>query len=72
MRVRYTDTGEPDSVATPEANAKTDANGEAAESRTGAGHERVEQPTVVLVHGFASALEVWAGVVPGARARPIA
>ena len=66
VRVRYMDTGEPDSVATPEAKAKTDANGEATESPkpAPAANASSSKPTVVLVHGFASALEAWAGVIP--------
>jgi pimeloyl-ACP methyl ester carboxylesterase len=65
VRVRYMDTGEPDTAATPEAKAKTDANGEAIESpKPAATLASGGKPTVVLVHGFASALEAWAGVVP--------
>jgi pimeloyl-ACP methyl ester carboxylesterase len=68
VRVRYIDTGEPDSETTkapaaapapaPAANAPGNEGGEAKTSSV----ER--KPTVVLVHGFASALESWAGVIP--------
>ena len=60
VRVRYTDTGEPEAeAAKPSAQAPSGAN----ETATSA--PAVERkPTVVLVHGFASALESWAGVVP--------
>jgi pimeloyl-ACP methyl ester carboxylesterase len=54
VRVRYTDTGEPES--SPAANA---ANGEPTDIRT-----QPPRPTVVLVHGFASALEAWTAVTP--------
>jgi pimeloyl-ACP methyl ester carboxylesterase len=61
VRVRYMDTGEPDTAAT-EAKPKADANGDEAPKAPAPSVER--KPTVVLVHGFASALEAWAGVVP--------
>jgi pimeloyl-ACP methyl ester carboxylesterase len=50
VRIRYTDTGEPDAKAKaePDADAKPNA----------------VKPTVVLVHGFASSIEVWATVTP--------
>ena len=65
-RVRYIDTGEPDPAAAPEAKARTDANGEATESPKPAAPaaSSTSKPTVVLVHGFASSIEAWAGVVP--------
>jgi pimeloyl-ACP methyl ester carboxylesterase len=52
VRVRYTDTGEPEANADAKANAEAGANANA-------------KPTVVLVHGFASSLDVWATVAPG-------
>jgi pimeloyl-ACP methyl ester carboxylesterase len=64
VRVRYIDTGEPDTAAAPEAKAKTDANGEAIESPKPTVAASSTKPTVVLVHGFASAIEAWGGVVP--------
>ena len=66
VRVRYMDTGEADGVASPDAKAKTDANGEPTESPkpAPAATASSSKPTVVLVHGFASALETWAGVIP--------
>ncbi|CAN5870453.1 alpha/beta hydrolase [soil metagenome] len=50
IRVRYTDTGEP--AAAPAAAEPNAAPAAAA------------KPTVVLVHGFASALDVWGAVAP--------
>lgn len=64
VRVRFTDTGEPDSESkAPSAPGATSEGGEpnASSSRLPSGEHK---PTVVLVHGFASALESWAGVVP--------
>ena len=62
VRVRYTDTGEPESEAkAPATTEGAEPNGTSVSSRP-AGGER--KPTVVLVHGFAAALESWAGVVP--------
>ena len=52
VRVRYTDTGEPEAKADASTDAKANANANAG------------RPTVVLVHGFASALEVWGAVAP--------
>lgn len=64
VRVRYIDTGEAEAAA-PEAKPKTDANGEASAEPTKAPVASGERkPTVVLIHGFASALDAWAGVVP--------
>ena len=68
VRVRYTDTGEPDADAN-KAIAQTlganGANGGANETTPSApAPTSPSKPTVVLVHGFASALESWAGVVP--------
>ena len=65
-RVRYIDTGEPDTAPAPEARAKTDANGDATESPKPAAPatSSTSKPTVVLVHGFASSIEAWAGVIP--------
>jgi pimeloyl-ACP methyl ester carboxylesterase len=51
IRVRYTDTGEP--------GAQTPASPEAT-----AAAATTAKPTVVLVHGFASALDVWTAVAP--------
>jgi pimeloyl-ACP methyl ester carboxylesterase len=73
VRVRYTDTGEPEAAtkpepsapaaeATGETNAPANANPNAKANAWIASVEH--KPTVVLVHGFASALESWAGVVP--------
>jgi len=57
IRVRYTDTGEPGAPATAApAAAAGEPNAAPAASTT--------KPTVVLVHGFASSLGVWAGVAP--------
>ncbi|HSO40500.1 MAG TPA: alpha/beta fold hydrolase [Labilithrix sp.] len=52
IRVRYTDTGEP--AASPAAAEPNAAPAAAAAAK----------PTVVLVHGFASALDVWGAVAP--------
>jgi pimeloyl-ACP methyl ester carboxylesterase len=52
IRVRYTDTGEP--AAAPAA----------AEPNAAPAAAAVAKPTVVLVHGFASALDVWGAVAP--------
>ncbi len=38
--------------------------GDAAVHNDGAAPQQEEKPTVVLIHGFASALDVWTGVVP--------
>jgi pimeloyl-ACP methyl ester carboxylesterase len=54
VRVRYTDTGEPEAKAEPGADATANATANANASK----------PTVVLVHGFASSLDVWATVAP--------
>ena len=65
VRVRYIDTGETDTPAAPEAKPKTDANGEPTESpKPATASASTTKPTVVLVHGFASAIEAWGGVVP--------
>jgi pimeloyl-ACP methyl ester carboxylesterase len=56
VRVRYTDTGEPESATA--AASKPDGNGETPNTSTS------EKPTVVLIHGFASSLETWSGVAP--------
>jgi pimeloyl-ACP methyl ester carboxylesterase len=65
VRVRYTDTGEPEPLESkapkPEADASQDGSADASldvKPRASA------KPTVVLVHGFASAIEAWAGVAP--------
>jgi pimeloyl-ACP methyl ester carboxylesterase len=64
VRVRYMDTGEPETTAA-EPKAKVEANGEQANEPKATPAASVQgKPTVVLVHGFASALEAWAGVVP--------
>jgi pimeloyl-ACP methyl ester carboxylesterase len=64
-RVRYMDTGEPETPVVFEAKAKTDANGEPTESpKPATASASTTKPTVVLVHGFASAIEAWAGVIP--------
>lgn len=55
VRVRFTDTGEPQAAPA----APAEPNDEKVTS-TATG----EKPTVVFVHGFASALETWMGVVP--------
>ena len=54
-RVRYVDTGN----AAPHNSAATTTGENAAPQQT-----LDERPTVVLIHGFASALDVWTGVVP--------
>jgi pimeloyl-ACP methyl ester carboxylesterase len=70
VRVRYTDTGEPESPiakakAKAEASAKADANGDAGAPTSASTNESENaRSTVVLVHGFASALDVWTGVAP--------
>ena len=68
VRVRYLDTGEPESAAAPDPKPRTDANGEATESSkpaaTASASTSTSKPTVVLVHGFASAIEAWGGVIP--------
>jgi pimeloyl-ACP methyl ester carboxylesterase len=56
IRVRYTDTGEPEAAPSKAGTGTGDAS-EAAKIS-------VAKPTVVLVHGFASSLDVWAGVAP--------
>jgi pimeloyl-ACP methyl ester carboxylesterase len=66
VRVRFTDTGEPESETKANANAASEG-GEASgpNAKANAWIASVERkPTVVLVHGFAAALESWAGVVP--------
>ena len=67
VRVRYIDTGEPETAA-PESKAKPDANGEASSDAPPQSPSKAPpastKPTVVLVHGFASAIEAWGGVVP--------
>ena len=59
IHVRYTDTGEPEaanaSVSKPEVGPDGEVKAPPASSA---------KPTVVLVHGFASALEAWGGVAP--------
>jgi pimeloyl-ACP methyl ester carboxylesterase len=61
VRVRYTDTGEPEAEAKAPA-AQPGANeGEPSVSKPAGGDRK---PTVILVHGFAASLESWAGVVP--------
>jgi pimeloyl-ACP methyl ester carboxylesterase len=62
VRIRYIDTGEAEGAA-PEPKAKADANGEPI-AETKAPASVASKPTVVLIHGFASALEAWGGVVP--------
>jgi pimeloyl-ACP methyl ester carboxylesterase len=60
VRVRFTDTGEPESESkAPGAPNTTTESGDARVVSAAAG-----KPTVVLVHGFAASLESWAGVVP--------
>ncbi|MDB4937508.1 MAG: hydrolase, alpha/beta fold family, partial [Labilithrix sp.] len=70
VRVRYMDTGEPEAAA-PAPGAPKDetststSTSENPNAKANAWIASVEhKPTVVLVHGFASALEAWAGVVP--------
>jgi pimeloyl-ACP methyl ester carboxylesterase len=60
VRMRYIDTGEPEPVAAPP-KAATDANPYESPK---APVTSVPRPTVVLVHGFASSLDAWAGVIP--------
>ncbi len=61
VRVRYTDTGEPEAEAKAPA-AQPGANeGEPSVSKPAGGDRK---PTVILVHGFAASLDSWAGVVP--------
>jgi pimeloyl-ACP methyl ester carboxylesterase len=66
VRVRYTDTGEPEAeVKTPAAQPTTeggDATGSSSRATNASGGDR--KPTVILVHGFAASLDSWAGVVP--------
>ena len=68
VRVRYIDTGEPDADANKtiaQTLGANGANGGANETTPSApAPASASKPTVVLVHGFASALESWAGVVP--------
>ncbi len=73
VRVRYTDTGEPETsapAASPAASVKAEPSTDAAASAPNASTSPIastrssSRPTVVLVHGFASALEVWGGVTP--------
>ena len=58
VRVRYTDTGEPNADVKADADASASADADAKAKANGG------RPTVVLVHGFASALEVWGTVAP--------
>lgn len=70
VRVRYTDTGEPGEGA-PSPTAAPSASSEEAGSSASASasaQDRAGRPTVVLIHGFASALETWTGVVPALSA----
>ena len=69
VRVRYIDTGEPEAPVVNEAKPRTDANGEPTESpkpasTSASAPSSSTKPTVVLVHGFASSIEAWSGVVP--------
>lgn len=65
VRVRYTDTGEPDAAAQPASSpASAQAKAEGDTSAPQAAASTSGKPTVVLVHGFASAIEAWAGVAP--------
>ena len=57
-RVRYLDTEGAEAQAAKPAEAKRETNDEAPASVA------VEKPTVVLVHGFASAIEAWSPVIP--------
>jgi pimeloyl-ACP methyl ester carboxylesterase len=61
VRMRFTDTGEPEAEAKPP-ESSTSPTTEGDPNAKLASIER--KPTVVLVHGFASALETWGGVVP--------
>ena len=64
VRIRYTDTGEPAAETKADPTAKTDANARP-DAKTDAKVEpSATKPTVVLVHGFASALDVWGAVIP--------
>jgi len=53
VRVRFTDTAEPEAAQRPEAPAAE-----------GAALAPNARPTVVLIHGFASALDTWTAVTP--------
>lgn len=56
VRVRYVDTAETEAPAT--------ASAPIAEGQEAAAPAPTEKPTVVLVHGFASALDAWGTVLP--------
>lgn len=60
VRVRFTDTGEASTAQPPTSGSATNES----DDKTDAKPEKLERPTVVLVHGFASALETWSGVAP--------
>ena len=70
VRVRFTDTGEPDANANANANANAKADADAKANADAEGNAKADvnagarRGTVVLVHGFASSLDVWAGVAP--------
>ena len=67
VHVRFIDTGEPgEANAKAEAKSDADANANAnANANADAGAKaKAERPTVVLVHGFASSIDVWTAVVP--------
>ncbi len=67
VRVRFTDTGEPESEAKATAAQSTTnegGEGSATSSKPTLATGGDRKPTVVLVHGFAASLESWAGVVP--------
>lgn len=61
VRVRFTDTGEPGAPA-PAAPVAPVVEGQDAQPLVA--QSQAEKPTVVFVHGFASALESWTAVVP--------
>ncbi|MBS2014113.1 MAG: alpha/beta fold hydrolase [Deltaproteobacteria bacterium] len=60
VRVRFTDSGEPGATPAAAPASAQSAEGAVEEKAAPAG----EKPTVVFVHGFASALEAWSTVVP--------
>lgn len=62
VRVRFTDTGEPGGAPAAQA-PQGDQDEKPLVDKSAA-----EKPTVVFVHGFASALETWNGVVPAVSA----
>lgn len=66
VRVRFTDTGEPDASASvmPQKPALETSATTSPEPSASAANAANAKPAVVLVHGFASAIEAWAGVVP--------